>query len=804
YAHFAPDDPERRFCLERAAAINPDSTAKSALERLDAVESRVPDALQDLTDPDPPDALLAADSGPRRPPVGWIIVGAIALLALLGGLIAWQLGSRKSEGSPLYVALATSMVGNDAVFATEMERSIQLELDRLNADGGIDGHPVQLLTFDDGNTPEQAVAVAGQIAADDRILAVIGHRTSGPSLAAGAVYAENAIPAITSTANANAVTDTNPWYFRTTFDNTRQGTLIAAGIEHLLGLDQLILIQGTDVYGQDLGRTIASAFSGEIVALYDLPDESAIPAIIEELRRLGSDAPIVLSLQGAVGTPLIVALKDAGITNQLIGGDVYGSDAYLRTFADYPGEQSNPGHYTDGMIAAAPLFMDSLSAEALRWSQRFEEAYGVQPTWRGATTADAALALIAALEQVGFDPGRSNDDTRVELRNALAGFNDPERSTAGVLGRIWFDETRTAPRNIAAGIASDQLYSSAPVQFVPYRPSGNRTIAEDIESGDAIPVEGLYLQKQRIVFTGLNMNEVSALDLGSQTFNADFFLWLRYSGSDDAADIQFINAVDPSLSLGDPIREAKSGGETYQLFRVNGAFKAQMDFHDFPFDTQNLLIQVQNRSLPASRIVYTLDRGVREQSQEQRLQSGVDADATVSNIPNWLPVELSFYQQSIGSTAALGDPTVGVSDQGIEYSVLTTDLGIERDVEAFLIKNLLPLTLLVIVTYVSLFFSHSQTGARVSFGVTGILTTAVLLTEVTSSLPDIGYNVAIEWAFYAFIGLCAGCILVGLIGDFFFERQQFGHLRQLDIVARILYPAIVAGVVLTYWVQFGR
>jgi branched-chain amino acid transport system substrate-binding protein len=228
-----------------------------------------------------------------------------------------------------------------------------------------------------------------------------------------------------------------------------------------------------------------------------------------------------------------------------------------------------------------------------------------------------------------------------------------------------------------------------------------------------------------------------------------------------------------------------------------------MDFHEFPFDTQNLTIQVQNRQLPSSKIVYSLDRSVREQTQDERLMSGVDSNASVGNIPNWMPIEINFYQQTIGSTSALGDPTAAISEQGVEYSVLTTDLGIRRDVRSFLIKNLLPLALLVIVTYVSLFFSHSQTGARVSFGVTGILTAAVLLSEVTDSLPDVGYNVAIDWAFYAFIALCAGCILVGLLGDYYFENRQLGALRHLDIVARTIYLAIVLGVIAAYWMNFS-
>jgi hypothetical protein len=74
------------------------------------------------------------------------------------------------------------------------------------------------------------------------------------------------------------------------------------------------------------------------------------------------------------------------------------------------------------------------------------------------------------------------------------------------------------------------------------------------------------------------------------------------------------------------------------------------------------------------------------------------------------------------------------------------------------VKYLLPLVLLTIVTYVSLWYPYKDATARISFGVTGILTGAVMLNSVTSSLPSVDDTVAIEWAYYAFITLAhAGC-----------------------------------------------
>ena len=107
------------------------------------------------------------------------------------------------------------------------------------------------------------------------------------------------------------------------------------------------------------------------------------------------------------------------------------------------------------------------------------------------------------------------------------------------------------------------------------------------------------------------------------------------------------------------------------------------------------------------------------------------------------------------------------------------------------------------ITYVSLFFPFKQASTRVSFGISGILTAAVLLSTVTSALPQVGYTVAIEWGFYAFIFLSATCILIGLIGDRLYEQRRFSDLRRLDIFARIYYPAFIIVVVLAYFVHFS-
>ncbi len=804
YAHVAQNDAERKYCLLRAAEINDDSKANAALLKLGNVTAQEPAELQDVIDPEPPPTLLESATRSRRSGWWWWIGSAVVIAGVVLGL-AWYLNRDTTSGAePLYIAFASDTTGKSAKEVDIMLKSVQLEVARLNANGGVDGRPVEVLVFDDQGTEEGAVAAAEAIVADDRILAVIGHRASTQSLAASPIYERAKIPVISPASTADQVTIHNPWGFRTVFTNSSQGLMMAAAIEDVLHSDRVTVIQGSGSYAESVSAAVRLAFDGKINPVVHYPDEEAIPDVVTQVKMLDDPGTIVLATDAAVTAPLLVALRDKGVTAPIIGGNSIAQNTFLTGIAELPDLDHPPTFYTDGLLTVAPMFSDSLSGNALRWLNQFQAAYGFDPSWRGGTSHDATLALEHAMELANLDTLESQEERRSAIRDGLLSLDSPANAIAGVVGPIWFDERRGVPQRMVIGVAEDGLFRSAPQQFVPYRPTDARmSVEEELDTGQVISVSGSLLQKQRIVYTGVSVNSISELDLSDQTYRADFFVWFTYTGDPNATDVQFNNSVDARLTVGDPVRTVENGEEIYQLFRVNARFKAQLDFHAFPFDLQVLPIQFQNRTLPIDDLVYALDSTVVQLTQEERLRSDLDGSRTLNEIPNWQASKLEIYRGSVGSASSLGDPTAQSATQGIEYSTMTTDIVIGRDVRSFLIKNLLPLMLLTLVTYTSLYFSHSQTGARVTFGITGILTGSVLLSEVTRSMPDVGYTVAIEWAYYAFILLSAFCVLIGLLGDKYYEKRRFTSLEKMDVFARVVYPLVIVAVIAWYWWSYA-
>ena len=455
---------------------------------------------------------------------------------------------------------------------------------------------------------------------------------------------------------------------------------------------------------------------------------------------------------------------------------------------------------TTGLYASAPLFVDSLNGDSVRLAAKYQADYDGLPTWRSFTTADAGVAVVNGMRSLGKNQKSITvGDYRTGILSYWKTLNSPDNSLYAFAGPLYFDETRTAERPVAIGIASGTLYNSAPRQITQVT-----AISDQTDSDQMITVGESTFAVQRVVQTGVNFNLIRDLNTVSETFYADFFVWFKYYGDDDAANVVFTNISDPQTLTTDEVRSEEFDGLKYKVYRVTGTFTSPLNFRSFPFDSQDLLVHFQNRTLTSAQLVYAIDSDFLIIPPADRLTTGGNAAKSISQISNWRPNSLQAFAGSVGTSSNLGDPDSTSANHGIEFSQVGVSIEIGRNVGQFLLKNLLPLILLLAITYISLFFSHEQTTERVSFGITGVLTGAVLLSTVVSVLPDVGYTVAIEWAFYGFILLSALCILVALIGGKLNNAKQITEMNMLDWSARIGYPVLVGLVVLGYWVVYGR
>src|SRR5436305_14167231 len=118
-----------------------------------------------------------------------------------------------------------------------MLRAAQLAVNQINANRGIRGRKVELRILDDSGNEDTAVRVAEQLYADPAVVAVVGHLSSGASLAAARVYGGGATPTpmISPSASSPDLSGISPYVLRVCPSHLQPGPPLARFAWHTLG-----------------------------------------------------------------------------------------------------------------------------------------------------------------------------------------------------------------------------------------------------------------------------------------------------------------------------------------------------------------------------------------------------------------------------------------------------------------------------------------------------------------------------------------------------------------------------------------
>ena len=478
---------------------------------------------------------------------------------------------------------------------------------------------------------------------------------------------------------------------------------------------------------------------------------------------------------------------------------------YARLFAAEPEEREAPGFFTDGLYAASPVLFDSGNAALLAFRERFRARHGHEPSWRVVLAYDATRMLLGALAAAlpgGGGPPADTAARRRAVRDAVAALDGPARAFAGVSGPIWFDAAGGRPAAVRMARFDRDLLESAPLQLVPV---ANPDLAERV-AGTVVPVgEGRFARLQRVVYAGIYLNEMPRVDLPQSSFIADFYFWLRSAarpGEVDASEIQF-----PDMRRGDfdpavpAVRRDLPDGSVYRLWHVRGEFRNEFDLHRFPFDRQTLALRLFNTRGASDRIVYARGpaRGGGGACGGRRrppafVPHAADVDlpsvspAAFRGLTQWQALRTEARRDVLVTPSALGDPLLIGAEQVRELSGFRFEVGLRRRTGATLVKSLLPIGLMTLMMFASLWFPPALVRDKVVVAITGALSGAVLLASINNQLGNVAYTMDIEYAFYVFFALALLCILSVSLAEQLrvAGRQSRGRADRARDAARVL------------------
>jgi branched-chain amino acid transport system substrate-binding protein len=325
-----------------------------------------------------------------------------------------------AEKPQFKIGYAAPLTGDQAIVGIPMSQCAELAIAEANEDAALP-FALALERVDDGAEPARAQQVARGFIEDPTVIGVVGHKNSGPSLAAAPLYAEAGLVQITpSSTNSRLSQQGYRTFFRMCAHDAIQGQVAARYALRVLGARRVAIVHDRTDYGRPLADTVQATVQeeGGDVVLFEGITEGAqdFGETVERLRQC-SPHLIYFALTEIESSILARQLSAAGI-----GVDRFGTDGSKESqFVPLAGPAAEGTYQTYAGVDPAS------TPSARPFVQRFTEQYGPVPVY-GTEVYDATNLLIGALR-------RTATPDRQAIARALRAMGEVQ----GASGPISFD-----------------------------------------------------------------------------------------------------------------------------------------------------------------------------------------------------------------------------------------------------------------------------------------------------------------------------------------------------------------------------
>lgn len=338
-------------------------------------------------------------------------IKTIALVAVLGLTAAGVSacgddGSDASGGGDTYkIGVVADLTGAAAPLGTRQAAGAQAAVDKINAEGGIDGKKIDLIVRDSKTDPTQAVRVANTLIRSDKVIGIFGATTGSGTLSFVSTAMQAKVPVIPPNATAE-LTDTDEpyseWVLR---DAPYPGDSYPFFLQKMAtdGAENIGVFYQEDAYGTgsfELAESIAEENGLNIVeSASSAIDASDITAQMTKLVNSDPDAILMITSAPALSGLVLRTATSLGYPGLVYAAEGGGQKAVIDA------AQGDTDSFR------APLLVNPDDPTALpELNELMKDDGGV--TGYGELLGAEAIAVIAA----GLEAGATTGE---ELRDAI-------------------------------------------------------------------------------------------------------------------------------------------------------------------------------------------------------------------------------------------------------------------------------------------------------------------------------------------------------------------------------------------------
>jgi hypothetical protein len=288
------------------------------------------------------------------------------------------------------------------------------------------------------------------------------------------------------------------------------------------------------------------------------------------------------------------------------------------------------------------------------------------------------------------------------------------------------------------------------------------------QSGSAKACLGIYV---------INLSEI---DLKTQSFFADFYIWMRWRGDESLGGFELVNGEGLDFSQD---YKSNTDGYNYTYTRVQGRFRSRFDLRNYPLDEHYLTIDVESSNSSDAELQLVPDDGL-----------GV---ASSVEVPGW---ELERYEAVVRPFRYPTDFGDMSEDRQATYSRLEFQIPVHRPKLKTYLKTFLVLFISVAIGLVSCVLKPENLDARLGIGVASVFGVVSSHLVVEQNLPETAQFTMADHVHVAAMAMVFFSVLWTSIAYNKSKGQPPGSLDRLD--NRVGVGLVAAFVVTVTWLSW--
>jgi len=367
---------------------------------------------------------------------------SLKIRAFAAGTVAIVAAGAVQAAEPIKIGTILSTTGPASFLGEPARKTMELEVARLNAAGGVLGRKVEMILYDDGGAPDKAASFVKRLIENDKVDILIGASTTATTMAVIPMVEKAEIPFIS---NAGAIVIVNPvkkWVFKIPHTDRMAAEKVFVDLK-ARGLTKVALLSEDSAFGKS-GReqilAVAPSYGLQVVAdeTYGARDPDMTPQLTKIRTVADAQALIIWGLgQG----PAVASrnYKQLGMTLPTYHSHGVASKDFIAMAKEAAEGMRIPA--ATAVVADKLPDSDRQAPVVKDYQKRYEAQYKEAVSAFGSNAFDAILIFADAARRAGgMDKGKMRD--AIEKTHDLVGANGVFTMTEADHNGLTFDSLR--------------------------------------------------------------------------------------------------------------------------------------------------------------------------------------------------------------------------------------------------------------------------------------------------------------------------------------------------------------------------